>query len=104
VKPWFDGKLDFAPPVGDLADRGFPMVGGRLDYVQNRTVAALVYQHQKHFINLFIWPTAGHSTTAKKVEVRQGYNLVHWDEAGMTYWAVSDLNPRELRDFAELIR
>ena len=104
VKPWFDGKLDFAPRVIDLADRGFPLVGGRLDDLQNRPVAALVYQRQNHFINLFIWPTPRNSNTAKKLEVRHGYNLIHWDESGMTYWAVSDLNPRELGDFVDLVR
>jgi anti-sigma factor RsiW len=104
VKPWFDGKLDFAPPVSDLAQHGFPLVGGRLDYLGGRPVAALVYQRNKHFINLFIWPATGRSSTTPKLGVRQGYNLVHWSGSGMTYWAVSDLNPRELNDFVELIK
>jgi anti-sigma factor RsiW len=104
VKPWFDGKLDFAPQVIDLAGRGFPLVGGRLDYLENRPVAALVYQRRQHFVNLFIWPTTRHSNTTKKLVVRQGYNLIHWADSGMTYWAVSNVNPAELRDFAELIK
>ncbi len=104
VKPWFDGKLDFAPPVNDLADRGFPLVGGRLDYVQGRPVAALVYQRNKHFINLFIWPASSNSTIAETLAARQGYNLMHWNASGMTFWAVSDLNRADLRDFARLIR
>ncbi len=104
VKPWFDGKIDFAPPVKDLAAQGFPLVGGRLDYLQNRQVAALIYQRQKHLVNLFIWPAPRSSNTTEKSAVRQGYNLIHWNGSGMTFWAVSDLNAAELREFAELIK
>jgi len=103
VKPWFDGKLDFAPPVVDLKDHGFPLAGGRLDYFGNRPVAALVYQRQKHFINLFIWPATG-AAAEEKTYIRNGYNLIHWNAAGMTFWAVSDLNRDELHDFAESIK
>lgn len=104
VKPWFAGKTDFAPPVKDLAAQGFPLVGGRLDYLQDRQVAALVYQRHKHFINLFIWPAARSSNATEKPAVQRGYNLIHWTESGMTFWAVSELNPAELREFAELIK
>jgi anti-sigma factor RsiW len=104
VKPWFDGKVDFAPAVIDLAERGFPLVGGRLDYLENRSVAALVYQRNKHFINLFIWPVANENAKPEKILARQGYNLIRWNESGMAYWAVSDLNRGELRDFAALIK
>ena len=104
VKPWFDGKIDFAPPVKDLAAQGFPLVGGRLDYLQDRQVAALVYQRHKHFVNLFIWPAPRSSNTTEKLTVRLGYNLIHWKESGMTFWAVSDLNSAELREFADLIK
>ncbi len=104
VKPRFDGKIDFAPPVKDLVAQGFPLVGGRLDYLQGRQVTALVYQRHNHFINLFIWPATRSSNTTQKPAVRQGYNLIHWNESGMTFWAVSDLNPAELREFAELIK
>jgi anti-sigma factor RsiW len=103
VKPWFDGKLDFAPAVVNLTDHGFPLIGGRLDYLENRPVAALIYQRQKHLINLFIWPSAADSATSETLTTYHGYNLIHWRAAGMTYWAVSDLNRSELRDFAQLI-
>jgi anti-sigma factor RsiW len=102
VKPWFDGKLDFSPPVEDLSAQGFPLVGGRLDYLAERPVAALVYQRRKHFINLFIWPSTERS--AQKAVMRQGYNLIHWAHSGMTYWAASDLNYKELGEFARLVQ
>ncbi|MGH7047413.1 MAG: hypothetical protein ACREE2_13615 [Stellaceae bacterium] len=99
VKPWFDGRLDFAPPVKELAAAGFPLKGGRLDYVAGRPVAALVYGRAKHIIDLYVWPqTAGPSTpTATE---RNGYNVVHWAQNGMTFWAVSDVERSQLLDFA----
>ncbi len=102
VKPWFNGKLDFSPPVKDLAKDGFPLAGGRLDYLQNRPVAALVYQRRKHFINLFIWPSTHDS--GQKAVMRQGYNLLHWTQSGMIFWAASDLNNTELQEFVKLIQ
>jgi anti-sigma factor RsiW len=101
VKPWFDGKLDFAPPVKDLRDSGYPLVGGRLDYVSSRPVAALVYSRQKHLINLFVWP-ASTGAASPSATVQNGYHLIHWANRGMTFWAVSDLNEKELLDFASL--
>jgi anti-sigma factor RsiW len=104
VKPWFDGKIDFAPPVKDLAAQEFPLVGGRLDYLNHRTVAALVFQRHKHVINLFIWPAAGADSNPIEHVPIQGYNLVHWSQGGMNFWAVSDLNSKELFEFAEAFR
>jgi mycothiol system anti-sigma-R factor len=102
VKPWFNGKLDMSPPVADLTADGFPLIGGRLDYLEQRPVVALVYRHRQHPINLFIWPgDAG--AGAPQAEVRQGYNLLHWTQGGMSFWAVSDLNAGELQDFQKLI-
>jgi anti-sigma factor RsiW len=103
VKPWFDGKLDFAPAVVDLADHGFPLVGGRLDYLGKRPVAALVYGRQRHFINLFTWPDAG-PAVEPQADSRHGFQLVHWREHGMSYWAISDLNAAELGEFTALAR
>lgn len=98
VKPWFDGKLDFAPPVIELKPQGFPLVGGRMDYVGGRTVAAIVYQRGRHTINLFVWP-AGRGDGGEAVRQDQGYGLRHWRSGGMTYWAVSDVNPADLALF-----
>jgi anti-sigma factor RsiW len=104
VKPWFDGKLDFAPPVTDLADKGFPLVGGRLDYLDQRDVAALVYQRQKHFINVFVWPNESKTTTLPELRTIRGYHLVFWRENGMNFCAASDLNAAELEQFTQLLR
>lgn len=104
VKPWFDGKLDFAPPVVNLADQGFPLVGGRLDYLNNRNVAALVYQRQKHLINVFVWPGDSKSAKLPETQTIQGYNMVFWWHAGMYFCAASDLNLAELHQFANLLQ
>ena len=104
VKPWFDGKLDFAPPVKDFSSQGFPLIGGRLEYLNNRAVAALIYQRQKHYINLYIWPAEQSNATSEVGTKRQGYNLLHWTNSGMTYWAISDLNGVELHEFARLVQ
>jgi len=104
VKPWFDGKVDFAPPVADLATDGFPLVGGRLDYADHRAVAALVYRHGQHIINLFVWPAGDSHTAGTTEEQRQGYNVVHWADGRMTYWAVSDLNAADLKAFGDLVQ
>jgi anti-sigma factor RsiW len=104
VKPWFEGKLDFAPTVVDLGQQGFPLVGGRLDFVEGRLAAALVYQRRKHSINLFIWPASTQSSRSERMTVQKGYNLIHWRESGMNYWAISDLNSAELKEFVQLFK
>jgi anti-sigma factor RsiW len=97
VKPWFDGRIDFAPPVKDLAAKQFPLLGGRLDYLNNRPVAALVYGSDKHIINFYIWPGGG--DPMPRTASLNGYNTVHWSEHGMDFWAVSDLEAGKLSDF-----
>ena len=104
VKPWFTGKLDFSPPVKDLSKEGFPLVGGRLDYLENRPVAALVYKRRNHVINLIIWPSSHDTHVKTKALARQGYHLVHWSQSGMMYWAISDLNDTELQEFVRLVQ
>ncbi|HWX01585.1 anti-sigma factor [Collimonas sp.] len=103
VKPWFNGKLNFSPPVVDLASQGFPLTGGRLDYLGGRPVAALVYRHAQHPINLYIWPTTERDV-APQLQNRQGYHLVRWTWDGMSYWAVSDLAARDLEQFGGMVR
>jgi len=101
VKPWLDVKLDFAAPVVDLSNQGFPLIGGRLDYLANHSVAALVYQRRKHFINLFVWPVESGTTRATKAVSRQGYHLLHWVDSDFNYWAVSDVSASDLQAFKE---
>jgi anti-sigma factor RsiW len=104
VKPWFSGKLDFSPPAKDLTDQGFRLIGGRLDYLDDRPVAALVYQRSQHFINLFVWPSDNSRIKQEDQFARQGYNLIHWTKGGMTYWLVSELNLTELKECARLLK
>ena len=103
VKPWFNGRLDYSPPVYDFAGRGYPLLGGRLDYVDGRSVAALVYGRRQHMISVFLWP-AGRGSAGPATRTRQGYHELHWSAGDYTYWVVSDLGLAELRDFAQLLR
>ena len=104
VKPWFQGKLDFAPPVPDLSELGWVLAGGRLDYLDGRPVAALIYQRRMHNINVFVWPHQGTAEDTIQQENAQGYQTLHWSDADMTYWVISDLNRDELWDFARAWR
>jgi anti-sigma factor RsiW len=103
VKPWFNGKLDFSPSVKDFAAQGFALVGGRMDYLNGRAVAALVYRRNQHFINVFVWPADQAGPAKSVVENRRGYNLLSRDVDGLRYCLVSDLNPTELGQLADLI-
>jgi anti-sigma factor (TIGR02949 family) len=104
VKPWFNGRLDYSPPVYDFAGRGYPLLGGRLDYVDGQSVAALVYGRRQHLINVFLCPAARGPSGGPSTSTKQGYHALHWTSADYTYWAVSDLGLPELEDFANLLR
>jgi len=101
VKPWFGGRTDFSPEVQDLGPQGFPLVGGRLDYVDGRTVAALIYRRRQHLINVFTWPTNSPYLRESQF-ARNGFNVLQWSDASMTYWAVSDLDAAELNELRRL--
>ena len=105
VKPWFDGKLDFSPPVTDFSDQGFPLIGGRLDYIGRRNVAALVYQRRKHLINVFVWPesSGGSSSNLETQRFLNGYNFLGWWHGGVYFCAVSDVSVGDLRQLKELL-
>jgi anti-sigma factor RsiW len=103
VKPWFDGKLDFIPPVSDYAAQGFPLVGGRLDVVDGHDVAALVYARRKHFINVFVWPNREKESIADSSGSRQGYNWIAWRSGDMQFSLVSDASLSDLRELKGLI-
>lgn len=104
VKPWFNGRVDFSPPVYDLAAQGYPLLGGRLDYVNGRSVATLVYGRRQHLINVFLWPALREPSSAPRGRDHQGYHLLHWTTPDYTYWIASDLGPAELREFARLLQ
>jgi anti-sigma factor RsiW len=103
VKPWFAGKLDFSPQVIDLQTQGYPLIGGRLDVLGGKNVAAIIYQRRKHYINLFIWPT-DHGAVGDHSYERDGYHVFGWSQNGMNYLAVSELGTKELKDFTQMIR
>ena len=102
VKPWFQGKLDFSPPVRDLAADGYPLVGGRLDYIDGRNVAELTYKRRLHTVSLFVWPDAG-PDVAPTVRATNGYAIATWKKGAMRYWAVTDAAAPEMTHFAELM-
>jgi anti-sigma factor RsiW len=104
VKPWFNGRLDFSPTVPRLDEQGFPLLGGRLDYVHGRPVAVVVYGRRQHIINVFSWPAGDDGAASSGPRAQNGYNLEHWRDGAAEYWAVSDLNAAELRTFVALLR
>jgi anti-sigma factor RsiW len=102
VKPWFQGRLDFAPPVFDLAAQGFPLMGGRIEHLRGGAVAALAYARNRHVIDVFVWPSAAQSAPVRSVH--KGFNVLHWADGSMQYWAVSDLERAEMERFAQAWR
>jgi len=104
VKPWFNGRLDYSPPVYDFAGRGYPLLGGRIDYVGGRAVAALVYGRRQHVINVLLWPAASGPASGPSTRTRQGYHELRWTTPDYTYWVVSDLGLTELQEFVLLLR
>jgi anti-sigma factor RsiW len=104
VKPWFNGKVDFAPPVADFKASGFPLVGGRVDYIVGRPAAVLVYKRNQHIVNVFIWPAGKEEGQALRNATYQGYHLLRWSESGLTFWAVSDVNSTDMETLARLFQ
>ena len=100
VKPWFQGRLDYAPPVFDLAAEGFPLMGGRIEHVRGNVVATLAYARERHVIDVFVWPSTAQQAPARSL--RKGFNVLHWADGSMQYWAVSDLERAEMERFARL--
>jgi anti-sigma factor RsiW len=101
VKPWFAGKVDFAPPVLELAPQGFPLVGGRLDYIHGRVVAAVVYRRRQHVINVFVWPASSLEQPAAASAGHDGYNVIGWKQGELQFYAVSDVDPADLRQLRD---
>jgi len=104
VKPWFDGKLDYVPPVKDLTGNGFPLVGGRLDVLNGRSVAVLVYGRRKHFINVFVWPESKKESLPAVPGSYNGYQWINWNAHGMKFCAISDVSATDLHDLSELLQ
>ena len=102
VKPWFDGRIDFAPPVRDFAAQGFPLIGGRIDYVGGHPAAVLIFRHGQHVIDLAIWPERGADPLLPADGSRSGYNYRRWSADGLTFWAVSDVEADQLAAFEKL--
>jgi anti-sigma factor RsiW len=102
VKPWFAGKLSFSPPVFDLSDQGFKLIGGRLDYLGDEEIAAVVFQHRQHYINLFVWPKNQTAQLPDSVLQQEGFNLYGWEANGLTMWAITDAEPGSLKTFVDL--
>jgi anti-sigma factor RsiW len=103
VKPWFAGKLDYSPQVVDLGPAGYPLIGGRLDVLDHRNVAAIIYQRRKHYINLFIWPSDTGSLNDRLYN-QNGYHVLGWTKSGMNYLAVSELGEKEFMEFVQMIQ
>ena len=103
VRPWFNGRVEFAPVVRDLTADGFPLIGGRLDYLAGRRVAALVYKRRLHVVNVFIWPTPKEAHDTVQAIQTDEYSLLTWTRGGLRFWAVSDLNPMELAELRALL-
>jgi anti-sigma factor RsiW len=101
VKPWFNGKLDVAPPVIDLTAQGFTLIGGRLDYVDARPIGSVVYKRRAHVINLFVAQTSNIEHRPARTQTFQGFNVRHWSDRGLNFWAVSDIGADELAEFSE---
>lgn len=100
VKPWFQGRLDYAPPVFELAAEGFPLLGGRIKHVRGKVVATLTYARHRHVVDVFVWPGTAHSAPTRSV--RNGFNVMHWSDGSMQYWIVSDLERSEIESFTRL--